>query len=448
MNRRTRMIVSVAGLVSVVFAAGAFGISRVSTSDEISTASDAGVIAPSGVASAGGAPAATLDGLITQLQTRLEAVPGDHVAWSTLGIAYVQQARVTADPSLYPRAEGALDESLAVAPDDNFLAYAGLSSLASARHDFIAAKDFAEQGLAINDFNPLLYGALSDAEVQLGNYDAAREAITSMLRLSPDTSSYSRSSYLAELNGNIAFARTQMTEALAGAGTPTDRAFALTILGDLAFNAGRPGDALDRYNQAQAEAPQDTASLSGKARAEAALGQTQTALDHYAELVAVAPEPSFIIAYGELLESEGLTAEAEQQYAVVEVIQRLFEANGVESDAAPVLFFAEHGEPERALREAEKAVLVRPFLAMHDAHAWALYANGRYDEALVAIEKAMELGTPDARFYFHAGMIHLALGDRDAARVELERALEINPFFDVLDVPVAEAALAELGVAG
>lgn len=205
MNRRTRMIVTAAVLVVVVFVAGSFGISRVSTPDEISTASDAGVIAPGGVAAPGGPPAATLDGLITQLQTRLEAVPGDHVAWSTLGIAYVQQARVTTDPSLYPRADGALAESLAVEPDDNFLAYAGLSSLASARHDFIAAKDFAEQGLAINDFNPILYGALSDAEVQLGNYDAARVAIDKMLGLSPDTSSYSRSSYLAELNGNITF---------------------------------------------------------------------------------------------------------------------------------------------------------------------------------------------------------------------------------------------------
>ena len=445
MNRRSRMIVTVAVLVIAVFAAGAFGISRVSTSDEIETAADAEVIAPGIVAASAGPPAATLDGLIEQLQTRLEAVPADHVAWSTLGIAYVQQARVTADPSLYALAEGALDESLAVEPDDNFLAFAGLSSLASARHDFVAAKQFAEQGLAVNDFSPILYGALSDAEVQLGNYDAAREAIDRMLRLSPDTSSYSRSSYLAELNGDIAFATTQMTEALDGAGTPTDRAFALTILGDLAFNAGQHGEALTLYNQAQAEAPQDAASLAGKARAEAALGQTQTALDHYAELVAVAPEPSFLIGYGELLEAAGRTDEAEQQYVVVQDVQRLFEANGVESDADPVLFLADHGEPERALREAERAVAVRPFLAMHDAHAWALYVNERYDDALVAIEKAMELETPNARFHFHAGMIQLALGDDAAARRELETALEINPFFDPLDARVAEATLAELG---
>ena len=444
MNRRPRLIATAAVAVVAVLAAGAFGISRVSTSDEIETPADAEVIAPDVIASAAGPPAATLDGLIGQLQTRLEVVPEDHVAWSTLGIAYVQQARVTADPSLYVRAQGALDESLVVEPDDNFLAYAGLSSLASARHDFIAAKEFAEQGLAINEFSPLLYGALSDAEVQLGNYDAADDAVSEMLQLSPDTSSFSRASYLAELRGDIASATSQMEAALEGAGTPSDRAFALKILGDLAFDQGRPGDALTLYNRAQSEAPRDAASLAGKARAEAALGQTMTGLDSYAELVAIAPEPSFLIAYGELLESVGRTEEAEQQYAVVEDVQRLFEANGVESDAAPVLFLADHGEPQRALVEAERAIAVRPFIAMHDAHAWALYANERYDEALVAIDKALELGTPNAQFHFHAGMIHLALGDVETARTELETALEINPYFDPLDVPIAETTLAEL----
>jgi len=442
------MVVTAALLVAVVLAAGAFGISRMPEFDEIEIAADAEVIAPGVVAASAGPPAATLDGLIAQLQTRLDAVPLDHVAWSTLGIAYVQQARVTADPSLYPRAEGALDESLAVEPDDNFLAYAGLSSLASARHDFTAAKDFAEQGLAINLFSPILYGALSDAEVQLGNYAAARAAVDQMLRLSPDTSSYSRSSYLAELNGDIAFATAQMTEALDGAGSPTDRAFALTILGDLAFNSGRPGDALTLYNRAQGEAPQDAASLFGKARSEAALGQTQTALDHYAELVAIAPEPSFLIGYGELLESAGFVDEAERQYAVVADVQQLFEANGVESDAAPVLFLADHGEPERALREAERAVSARPFLAMHDAHAWALYVNGRHEDALTAIGKAMELGSSNAQFHFHAGMIHLALGDESMAREQLETALALNPFFDPLDAPIAEATLTELAADG
>jgi tetratricopeptide (TPR) repeat protein len=431
-------------LASVVLGAGAVGVARYRGGNDISTQADAAVIAPAAAVSAAGPPAATLDGLVDQLQTRLEEVPGDHVAWATLGLAYVQQARVVVDPSLYPRAQGALEQSLAVEPDDNFLAFAGLSALASARHDFGDAKSYAEQGLAINAFNPILWGALSDAEVQLGNYAAADAAIERMLELSPDTASYSRASYLLELRGQISAATTLMEQALAGAGTPTDRAFALTILGDLKFNAGDPNAALELYNRAQSEAPEDATALYGKARAEAALGQHATAVDHFSELVDRSPEPSYLIAFGRFLESIGRTAEANEQYEVFQTVQTLFEENGVESDAAPVLFLAEFGERERALAEAEIAIERRPFLAMYDAYAWALHLAGRHVEALAASEQALQLGSANASFYYHSGQIKLALGDIDGGRADLERALAINPFFDPLDAPIAVTTLREL----
>ena len=53
---------------------------------------------------------------------------------------------------------------------------------------------------------------------------------------------------------------------------------------------------------------------------------------------------------------------------------------------------------------------------MNDAHAWALHVNGRDAEALVWLARALALGTRNALFHYHAGMIHLALGDRAAAR--------------------------------
>ncbi|MFK7917392.1 MAG: tetratricopeptide repeat protein [Ilumatobacter sp.] len=428
----------------LLIGAGAVGVSRISETTP-ATAAGALVIEPGLVAATTGPPAADLDGLIAQLQTRLDVVPGDSVAWSTLGLAYVQQARVTADPSFYPRADAALDRSVEVQPDDNFLALAGRSALASARHEFGDAKTFAEQGLAVNAFSALLWGALSDAELQLGNYDAATEAVDQMIRLSPDTSSYSRASYLAELRGEIPLARSLMEAALESAGQPSDQAFALTILGNLSFDSGEPGAALTQYNRARSLAPGDVAALAGKARAEAALGQHLTALDHYAELVEVAPEPSFLIEYARLLESLGRGDEAAAQYAVIDSVLAVFDANGVELDAGPLLDLAERGDPVVALAESEQAVRVRPFLAIHDAHAWALYANGRYDDALLAVERAKETGASNARVAFHSGMIKLALGDRAGAREDLERAMEINPFFDPLDAVTVRTTLAELG---
>jgi len=137
----------------------------------------------------------TLDDLITRLQTRLTNVPDDHVSWATLGLAYVQQARVTVDPTLYAKADGALAESIRLDDTTNFTAYAGLSALASGRHDFAGARTYAQRGLEIDPYSSILYGALGDAELQLVNCDAASAASQRMVGLSPDTASLSRSSY-------------------------------------------------------------------------------------------------------------------------------------------------------------------------------------------------------------------------------------------------------------
>ncbi len=56
-------------------------------------------------AASGNRPGATGDP-IADLQRELDRVPGKYPAWSALGMAYVDRARVTADPTLYERAAG------------------------------------------------------------------------------------------------------------------------------------------------------------------------------------------------------------------------------------------------------------------------------------------------------------------------------------------------------
>lgn len=443
-KRRSRLIVGGLGLAAVLVAVASVGVtSQRSNGGDISTSASSPVIAASD-ANAPNPNPESLDELIAGLQTRLEAIPTDQTAWATLGLAYVQQAKATANPTFYSRADGALAESLAVDASENFLAYAGLSALASARHDFHAAKTHAETGLAINGFSAVLFGALSDAELQLGNYAAGFDAVERMSDLRPDTASFARESYIWELRGNIDLATRFMESALEAAPTPADESFAIFQLGELAFNQGDPTAALDLYNEARARTPNDLASLAGKAKAEAALGQVETAFDHYAELVQRAPEPGYLAAFGELAESLGRDDVAAEQYAVLAATQALFEENGVEPDAGPTLFLADHGDPSAALAAAELGMEVRPFVAMYDAYAWSLHKNDRNEEALVAIEEALSLGTLDATYRYHSGMIKHALGDDEGAAVDLAAALEINPNFNPLSVNVAKATLSEL----
>ncbi|MBA3652819.1 MAG: hypothetical protein H0W70_01345 [Actinobacteria bacterium] len=393
------------------------------------------------VHTANATPAQTIAGL----QTRLRAVPRDHVAWATLGLAYVQAAKATSAPEYYPKAEGALRQSLKLSHTDNFVADAGMAALAAARHQFSHALTWAQRGLATNPANPTLYGALADAETQLGRYPEAFAATQRMIDLSPDTASLARVSYSWELRGNIPLATQYMQRALDDAANANDEAFTRYYLGELAFNAGDAAGALAQQQRALLAAPNASAPLEGKAKAEAGLGQTDAALADFALAVARVPQPSYLLEYGELLESVGRRADAQTQYKLFAVEQRLFAANGVAADVDPTLFYADHGQPARALRVAQVGVRARPFLEMQDAYAWALHVNGRDAEALEWSTKAMALGTRSAALYYHRGMIEKTLGQMDAAKNDLRQALAINPFFNPLAAPIARAALDGLG---
>lgn len=399
-----------------------------------------------GVANAGiGTSAAGLDATVTKLQAQLERVPNDHVSWASLGLAYVQRARITVNPDYYAKAEGALTKSLDLNTEDNFVAASGMAALAAARHDFSGARDWAEKGLAINPSNSTLYGALDDALTQLGDYDGARVATQKMLDLSPDTASLSRASYSWELRGDIDQARHYMQRARTAAGTPADVAFTERYLGDLEFNSGDPTSALKHYAAGLLAFPDDVFCLEGRARAQAALGQADAAVADYAAVVQRAPEPSFVLAYGEYLESLGRTDEAREQYDLFEVEVKLFEAGGVNPDVDQTLYFADHGDPAAALRAGEAGIASRGFFEMQDAYGWALHVNGRDAEAKQAVDKALAIGARSALLHFHAGMIDRALGSVEGARNHLSTALEINPHFSPRLAPVARQTLTELG---
>lgn len=382
---------------------------------------------------------------IAKLQAHLRSVPKDYAGWASLGLRYVQLAKVTMNPAYYPKAEGVLRRSLSINSADNFAADAGMAALAAGRHDFTGARSWAQRGLAIDPANATLYGALGDAETQLGNYPAAFEAIQQMVDRSPDTASLSRASYAWELRGNVDVAKADMQRALEDAFTSSDRAFAHYYLGELAFNSGDATGAIAQHEAGLAADPTYAALTAGKAKAEAALGQTDAAVADYADVVSRVPQPTYLIEFGELLQSLGRTSEADQQYRLVETEQKLFTANGVGLDVDATLFAADHGDPKAALRYGEAGVRARPFLEMADAYAWALHVNGRDAEALTWSTKAMSLGMRNALFHFHAGMIERALGDAAAARTELTTALQINPHFSPLLASKARQSLQDLG---
>ena len=390
------------------------------------------------------APTGSLAASISTLQDRLHALPQDWRGFASLGLAYVAEARATADPSWYPKAEAALRESLRLHAGDNADALLGLGALELARHDFTAALEHGRTAAAMDPYDAEAYGVQGDALVELGRYDEAFDTFQTMVDTRPDISSYARVSYARELLGDTPGALEAMRAAFAAAGTPADAAWAAYQLGELEFGRGDVGAAAGWYERGLEIAPSFAPNLAGTAKVAWARGQEALAIRRYADVVAAYPSVEFVAALGDLYATTGRPDLAGEQYAVVEATRAIARANGVDVDLEIALFDADHGDPSSALAAARSEWARRQSIHVADAYAWALHVNGRDEEAARVMDRARSLGTRNATFLFHAGAIQHALGhDRQAARL-LREALALNPHFSILNAPVAVRMLAEL----
>ncbi|MDQ3629154.1 MAG: hypothetical protein M3419_10170 [Actinomycetota bacterium] len=385
-----------------------------------------------------------LSAAIVALQERLSQLPDDHAGWASLGTAYVQQAAITGDPTYYPKARGALRRSMEIKPERNSDALTGMAALAAAQHDFPMAVRHARAAQKINPFSASNQGILSDALEQLGRYDEAQRQLQRMLNLQPGVPSFTRASYAFEVRGQLGAAKMALTRALDQASRPSDQAYCLYYLGELAWNAGQLDRADSYYARGLRLDPSYTSLLAGRAKVAAARGQVQKAVQRYDEVVRRLPTPTFLIEYADLLRSLGREEAADRQEAVLTATQTLFEEQGVDVGAEIALFEADRGRAEAALLAARTTWERQRSTEAADTYAWALHVSGRNVRALEYAKRAGRLGTESALFAFHRGMIEKALSRPADARASLARALDINPYFSPLLAPRARAALDQL----
>ncbi|MFI5954420.1 tetratricopeptide repeat protein, partial [Cryptosporangium sp. NPDC051539] len=388
--------------------------------------------------------AAALDASIGKAQERLRRLPKDYVTWASLGGAYIEKARITADPSWYPKAEGALKQSLAVRPSPNAAALTGLGALANARHDFATARTRAREALAQNPYSADAFGVLADAETQLGHSDAATDAIQGMLDLRPALAALTRGSYDLEQHGQDQEAEKLMRQALHSAVDPADVAFCRYQLGELAWKYGNLAAATREYRSGLEADPDYLALHQGQAKVAAANGNLNEAIAEYKTLTERSPTPTYLIEYAEYLTAAGRTADAAQQLSLAEAASRLFAANGGTDDLSTVALALARNQPADALAAAQREWKRRQFSDVADAMAETLHANGRDAEALRYADRAVALGVQSARFLYHRGVIEAALGRPAEARRDLTAALKLNPHFSPVDAPAARRALAYL----
>src|SRR5437773_1080523 len=272
---------------------------------------------------AAAAPADPLADSIARAQNRLRTLPKDWQTWAALASAYVEQARVTANPTYYQKAQGAAEQSLSLHPGGNVDALVALGALANARHDFAGARDKARAALGIDGYSADAYGVLADAQTQLGDPAAATDAVQHMLDLRPGLAAFTRASYDLELHGRIDEATALMQRALDSATGAHDVAFCRNQLGDLAWLRGDVAGARGHYAAGLRVDPTSVALRRGMAQVDAADGHLDAALAGYAEVTRTAPTPGYLIEYADLLRAAGRSADATTQLGLADAAVQL-----------------------------------------------------------------------------------------------------------------------------
>ena len=380
---------------------------------------------------------------MAQAQRLIEKNPKNYEAYNALALAQSRRARETSDVKFYTEAEETLNKSFAISPD-NFDGRRIEVWLLLGRHEFAAAR---EEAIKLNKRMPddvMVYGFLTDANVELGNYDEAEKSAQLMLDLRPgNTPGVARAAYLRELFGDVDGSLELMNMALQSTspGEAEDAAWILSQMAHLQLSVGRLADAESNLQQALARFTGYHYALGNLAKVRIAQKRYDDAVQLLNQRYQASPHAENLYDLAEALQLAGRTEEAKGAFVEFEQKSLLETDRGDNSNRELIFYYADYAhQPGKALEVARKEFSRRHDVYTLDAYAWALHVNGEDQEARRRIEAALCVGIRDARMIRHAGEISLALGDRATAKKYLRQAADLN----AIDSDLARATLTHL----
>jgi tetratricopeptide (TPR) repeat protein len=280
----------------------------------------------------------------------------------------------------------------------------------------------------------------------MGRYEEAEKAYDELMRKDRAASLATRRSRLAELRGNIEEALRLMERAAEeerrARVSKEGGVWYQVRLGELHFNAGHLEEAARHYEAARKILPKSAPALAGLGQVRAAQGKYEEATALYREAIQINPDCYLLAALSDIYTKIGNREMAQILCTKLDRTAALME--GAYNRELSV-YYANHDQKlPLALELAKKDLALRQDIYSFDTLAWALYKNDLLEDAAKAMAQALKLGTQDATFFYHAGMIQDRLGHKAEARSYLERALALNPHFSLLLADSARQSLAAL----
>jgi tetratricopeptide (TPR) repeat protein len=386
-----------------------------------------------GFAQQSAAPAATqpspAERNMALAQQLIDKNPKDFEAYNALALALSRRARETSDVRFYSLAEDALQQSFAISPE-NFDGERTHVWLLLGKHEFPMALEEAKK---LNQRMPddvMVYGFLTDANVELGNYKDAETAAQWMLDLKPgNIPGLTRAAYLRELFGDVEGSLQLMDMAYESTppGEAEDTAWILTQMAHLNLSIGKIDEAERLLNQALAAFPGYHYALGNLAKVRIQQKRYDEAVKLLQQRYDAARHAENLYDLADALRLAGHQSEAKNAFAEFETKSLLESTKKDNSSRELIFYYADYADQSaKALNVAEQEHAWRKDVFTLDAYAWALHVNGRDVEARKQIETALSVGIRDAKMLRHAGEIALKCGDKAAAERYLRKSAELN----------------------
>jgi tetratricopeptide (TPR) repeat protein len=370
----------------------------------------------------------------------LKADPNDVKANLALAATFIQEARVTGNHAYYDKAAMKHINDVLRIDAQNFSALCYRSLLLLSQHHFSEGLETSKKAQAINPHNAFIYGLLTDAYVELGDYKSAVEMSDKMQSVKPDIRSYARVSYLREIYGDYAGAIEAMKLAVAAGPAGTEGTeWARVQLGLLYELTGALRQADSVYSLSLDYRPGYAYAYSGLARMAIAQHQYDRAAALYGKADSLVTDNSFKEELADLYFFQKRDADAKR--ILKAVIRQLTDAGTATDDASIghyndnelALDYLKTGDLDAAMKHAGLEYNRRPEnITVNETMAWVHFLKGETQKALSYIKTAMKTGSRNPALLCHAGLIYYKAGDKAVAKMLLNRALGNGASFNTL----------------
>ena len=357
---------------------------------------------------------------------RLHEDPRSALDMAQLAALQMDEGRMTGDEQAFVRAESLARKSLGERTRRNGRSAALLVNALLAQHRFGEATVVARALVTSDPGIPAYRALLAEVLMEVGDYDEAIGLLGSIRARRADLGIAPRFARWAELTGQLAEARRILREARDEAYRRADltveqRAWFSVRLADFELRHGHVRAASAAIDRGMREAPDDWRLVLARARVEAALGAWRKAIASADHILATVPSPDALALLADAHAALGQDEDAASFRTALESIAQRQNGQLHRSWALSLLDPGSDVDAIVALAAAD--TLVRRDVHTLDLLAWAMHRSNRSAEALPLVRRAMRLGSREPAMRYHAALIELAAGDREAARGHLEIAL-------------------------